>query len=320
VSAPAGTNVTVFLDGLRIAEVETDEQGRFVHTYPVEKIETGTHAAYASVGVAISEEAGFSVVRRNTTTGLAAARLVEVGRSLADNWTVVCSGTLLTEDGVPVKNTSVDVYVDERYSGSGQTGEDGTYAFSTSSLDEGTRNLTVAFYPDGLPLNWSESAPVGVVVPGPLDTSAFLYLAGLGGGAVGAMLLLRRRRPAAAAAVASVIPPPEPVVVLPPAPTPLEAAAAAALLVEGVDGREAVTRLYRRLVRELDARHPGQYLFSFTPRELAARFAADPVGGELAVLVRVHERVRYAGERPMEEDIRLVHTAFIKVISEGGVH
>ncbi len=107
---------------------------------------------------------------------------------------------------------------------------------------------------------------------------------------------------------------------LPPAPTVEEAAGAAAVLEAGVDGREAVTRLYRRLVRELDLRHPGELLLSLTPRELAARFAGAPAGEALGRLVRVHERVRYAGLEPTEEDIRLVREAFIHVISESGSH
>ena len=84
--------------------------------------------------------------------------------------------------------------------------------------------------------------------------------------------------------------------------------------------REAVTRLYRRLVRELDARHPGGLLLSLTPRELAARFAAGPAGEGIGRLVSVHERVRYAGHEPTEEDILLVRETFIHVISEGGSH
>jgi len=133
------------------------------------------------------------------------------------------------------------------------------------------------------------------------------------------VLYLRRRGAAGEGGVALPGgPPPEPVIELPPAPTVDEAEQAAALLAEGVDGREAVTRLYRRLVRELDARHPGQALPSLTPREIAARFASGPTGGDLATLVRVHERVRYAGCDPTEEDIRTVNKAFIHVITEGG--
>ena len=156
----------------------------------------------------------------------------------------------------------------------GDTAENGSYAINATYLEPGRHNLTVYYYPDDLPLNWSASAPVEVVVPSLLDWLApLLYLLGLGGAGLGAVLYLRRRRAASAPAAGTAGgPPPEPVVELPPAPTVEEAAGAAALLEAGVDGREAVTRLYRRLVRELDLRHPGEALLSLTPRELGARF------------------------------------------------
>ncbi|MEN6341121.1 MAG: DUF4129 domain-containing protein, partial [Methanospirillum sp.] len=200
---------------------------------------------------------------------------------------------------------------------------DGAYAINATYLEPG-RHLLVARYaaPVDLPLNGSVSAPVELQVPSILDWLApLLYLLGLGGAGLGAVLYLRRRRalPARHAAYRAA-PPPEPVVELPPAPTVAEAASAAAVLENGVDGREAVTRLYRRLVRELDLRHPGERLLSLTPREIGARFADGPAGEALRELVRVHERVRYAGAEPTEEDIRLVREAFIHVITESGSH
>ena len=318
VRAPAGTEVTLFADGRPLAGVVTGEDGRFAVPYRIERVDAGRHAAYASAGAAISSEAAFTVEERNTTIDLAVGELFAEGGS----WAAPCAGNLTTEDGVPVRDAYVEIYFDEWEWDGGDTVENGSYAFNATYLETGRHNLTARYYPDDLPLNWSESAPVEVVVPSLMDWLApVLYLLGFGGAAVGAVLYLRRRRTAPAPAPVRVTsPPPEPVVELPPAPTVEEAASAAALLEAGVDGREAVTRLYRRLVRELDARHPGALLLSLTPRELAARFAAGPAGDELGALVRVHERVRYAGLEPTEEDIRLVREAFVHVISDGGSH
>ncbi|MEN6518352.1 MAG: DUF4129 domain-containing protein [Methanospirillum sp.] len=318
VRAPAGTEVTVYSDGRPLAGVVSGADGRFAFPYRIDRVDAGRHAAYASAGPALSDERNFTVLKRNTTVDLAAA-LVSVNGS----WTAVCTGNLSTVDGVPVRDALVGIYVDRSSWANGYTGADGAYAINATYLEPGRHNLTARYAAaDGRPLNASVSAPVELQVPSVLDWLApLLYLLGLGGAGLGAVLYLRRRRalpsPPAGRRTG---PPPEPVVELPPAPTVEEAASAAAVLEAGVDGREAVTRLYRRLVRELDLRHPGELLLSFTPREIAARFAAGPAGEPLSRLVRVHERVRYAGLEPTEEDIRVVHEAFIHVISESGSH
>jgi hypothetical protein len=322
VRAPPGTEVTVFADGRLLAGVTAGADGRFAFPYRIERVEAGPHTAYASAGAAIADERNFTVRKRNTTIDLAVAPLLDEGGFLVGARTAVCTGSLSTEDGVPVRDAPVTIYLDNFGWVRGTTAANGSYAINASSLQPGRHNLTARYTPDGQPLNASRSAPVQVVVPSLMDLLApLLYLLGLGGAALGAVLYLRRRRGMPSPPVRSRSgPPPEPVVELPPAPTVEEAAGAAAVLEAGVDGREAVTRLYRRLVRELDLRHPGERLRSFTPREIAARFAGAPVGDALGQLVRVHERVRYAGLEPTEEDILLVRETFIHVISESGSH
>lgn len=317
VRGPAGVEVTVFMDERLLAGVVSGADGRFAFPYRVGEVAAGGHRAYASAGAALSDERNFTVEKRNTTVELA-ARLVSVNGTR----TAECTGNVTTADGVPVRDGPVAVYLDRRVREKGATGGDGAYVVNATFLPPGRHNLTARFDPAGFPLNGSESLPVEVVVPSILDWLApLLYVLGLGGAAVGAVLYLRRRRGVLEPAAGRVSgPPPEPVVELPPAPTVEEAAGAAAVLAEGVDGRETITRLYRRLVRELDARHPGERLRSLTPRELAARYAGGPAGEELGALVRVHERVRYAGLEPTEENIRLVRETFIHVISEGGSH
>jgi hypothetical protein len=316
VSAPAGTGVTIFADGRLLAGVVSGADGRFRFPYRVERIEAGRHAAYASAGAAISEDAAFTIDERNTTLDLAVS-LENEGWLVVPNWTAYCTGVLETEDGVPVRDVPVEVDVEEWWWNDGTTGEDGAYRVNATNLEPGRQNLTAWFYPDEEPLNWTVSAPVELEVPSLAGALApLLYLAGLGLAGLGAVLYLRRRRAGEAVPARARAPPPEPVVELPPAPTPEEAAAAADLLGAGVDGRETITRLYRRLARELDSRHPREFLQSFTPRELAARFAAAPWSAELAALVAVHERVRYAGRAPTEEDIHLARETFIRVISE----
>ena len=320
VSAPAGTGVTIFADGRLLAGVVSGADGRFRFPYRVERIEAGRHAAYASAGAAISEDAAFTIDERNTTLDLAVS-LENEGWLVVPNWTAYCTGVLETEDGVPVRDVPVEVDVEEWWWNDGTTGEDGAYRVNATNLEPGRQNLTAWFYPDEEPLNWTVSAPVELEVPSLAGALApLLYLAGLGLAGLGAVLYLRRRRAGEAVPARARAPPPEPVVELPPAPTPEEAAAAADLLGAGVDGRETITRLYRRLARELDSRHPREFLQSFTPRELAARFAAAPWSAELAALVAVHERVRYAGRAPTEEDIRQARETFIRVISESEDH
>lgn len=66
--------------------------------------------------------------------------------------------------------------------------------------------------------------------------------------------------------------PPKPVIELPPAPTVEEATGAATLLFEGVDGLEAITWLYRQLVRVFDVRNPGCLI----PNPLFISYITEP--------------------------------------------
>lgn len=310
VRGPAGTQVTIFSDGKPLAGVVTGEGGGFTFPYRVGEIEAGRHTAYAAVGVALSDQQPFTITRLNTTLGLA-ADLVEVNGS----WRAVCTGNLTAEGDRPVVDAPVQVLLDGKRAAQVMTDGNGSYRATVQNLTGGSHLLKVRFDPAGFPLNRSESALVKIEVPSILGLLALLlYVLGIGGAAVGAVLYLRRRRTAARAPHERRE---EPVVVIPPAPTVEEATGAATLLAEGVDGREAITRLYRRLVRELDLRHPGCHLRSETPREIADRFAATPYGVRLTDLVGIHERIRYAGQQPTEEDIRRVREDFIYVITEG---
>jgi hypothetical protein len=310
VRGPAGTQVTIFSDGKPLAGVVTGEDGGFDFPYRVGEIEAGQHTAYAAAGVALSDEQPFTITKLNTTLALA-VHLVEVNGS----WRAVCTGNLTAGGDRPVVDAPVQVLLDGKRAAQVTTNGNGSYRATVQNLTGGTHLLKGRFDPAGFPLNRSESAPVTVEVPSILGLLALiLYALGIGGAAVGAVLYLRRRRTAAAAPHERRE---EPVVELPPAPTVEEATGAATLLAEGVDGREAITRLYRRLVRELDARNPGCHLRSKTPREIADRFAAAPCGVRLTDLVGVHERIRYAGREPTEEDIRRVREDFIYVITEG---
>ena len=310
VRGPAGTQVTIFSDGKPLAGVVTGDDGGFDFPYRVGEIEAGKHTAYAAAGVALSDEHPFTITKLNTTLDLA-AHLVEVNGS----WRAVCTGNLTAEGDRPVVDAPVQVFLDGKRAAQVTTSGNGSYRATVQNLTGGTHVLKARFDPAGFPLNRSESAPVTVEVPSILGLLALLlYVLGIGGAAVGAILYLRRRRTATTAPHERRE---EPVVELPPAPTVEEATGAAALLAEGVDGREAITRLYRRLVRELDVRNPGCHLRSKTPREIADRFAAAPCGVRLTDLVGVHERIRYAGREPTEEDIRRVREDFIYVITEG---
>ncbi|WP_440949188.1 DUF4129 domain-containing protein [Methanosphaerula subterraneus] len=310
VRGPAGTQVTIFSDGKPLAGVATGDDGGFDFPYRVGEIEAGRHTAYAAAGVALSDEQSFTITKLNSTLALA-VNLVEVNGS----WRAVCTGNLTAEGDRPVVDAPVQVLLDGKRAAQMTTNGNGSYRATVQNLTGGTHMLKARFDPAGFPLNRSESAPVTVEIPSILGLLALLlYALGIGGAAIGAVLYLRRRRTAATAPHERRE---EPVVELPPAPTVEEATGAATLLAEGVDGREAITRLYRRLVRELDARNPGCHLRSKTPREIADRFAAAPCGVRLTDLVGVHERIRYAGREPTEEDIRRVREDFIYVITEG---
>jgi hypothetical protein len=313
VRGPAGTQVTIFSDGKPFAGVVTGEDGGFTFPYRVGEIEAGKHMAYASAGAALSDEDPFTITKVNTTLDLAAP-LVEVNGS----WRAVCTGNLTATGDRPVVDAPVLVFLDGKRAAQVTTDENGSYRTTVQNLTGGTHVLKARFDPAGFPLNGSESAPVTIEVPSLLGLLALiLYVLGIGGAAIGAYLYLRRRRKVGKVLVDRRELPPEPVIELPPAPTVEEATGAATLLVEGVDGREAITRLYRRLVRELDTRNPGRHLRSKTPREIAAHFAAASYGIRLTDLVGVHERIRYAGREPTEEDIRRVREDFIYVITEG---
>ena len=91
VRAPAGTAVTLFADGRPLAGVVSGADGRFAFPYRVERIDTGSHAAYASAGAAISDERNFTVDERNTTIDLV------VGPLFQENgyWAALCTGNLV---------------------------------------------------------------------------------------------------------------------------------------------------------------------------------------------------------------------------------
>ena len=313
VRGPAGTQVTIFSDGKPLAGVVTGEEGNFNFPYRVGEIEAGRHTAYASAGVALSDEQSFTITKLNTTLDLAAG-LVEVNGS----WRVVCTGNLTAEGERPVVDAPVQVLLDGKRAAQVMTDGNGSYRATVQNLTGGSHLLKARFDPAGFPLNRSESAVVKVEVPSILGLLALiLYALGIGAAAIGAFLYLRRRQTVTPTPRDRRGELPEPEVEIPPAPTVEEANGAATLLAEGVDGREAITRLYRQLVRELDARNPGVHIRSKTPREIAGHFAAEPYGLRLTDLVGIHERIRYAGRQPTEEDIRRVREDFIHVITEG---
>ena len=318
VAAPAGTEVTLFSDGRPLAGVVTGADGRFAFPYRLERVDAGRHAAYASAGAAISDERNFTVEERNTTVDLAVAMVSENG-----TWTALCTGVLATEDGVPVRDALVEVYFDDWSWADGYTAENGSYAINATYLEPGRHNLTARYYPDDLPLNWSESAPVEVAVPTLIDSLApLLYLVGLGVAAVGAVLYLRRRQalpslPAAARRPGRRPSPwscsrPRRPSRRPPGPRPSSRpGSTGARPSRGSTGGScasstSATRASSCSRSRRASSRPG------SPRA--------PAGEALGRLVRVHERVRYAGLEPTEEDIRLVREAFIHVISESGSH
>jgi len=321
VSGSVETEVTIFLDGKPLAGVVTGEGGRFNFQYLVGKIEAGQHMAYASAGVSLSDERSFTITRMNTILSLT-IRLVEVNGI----WNAVCTGNLTTERDQPVVDAPIQVLLDGNLVAQATTDANGSYQATVQNLIGGSHVLEARFNMAGFPLNGSDtmngtkSAPVKIEVLSNHGLLAqILYILGIGGAAVGAVFYLRRRRTIGVVHRGWRVEPHEPVVELPLAPTMEEATGAATFLVEGVDGHEAITRLYHHLVRELDVRNPGYNIRSETPREIADRFAAEPYGVWLTDLIGIHEQVCFAGRQPTEEDICRVRDDFIYVITEGSL-
>jgi hypothetical protein len=323
-AAPAGTVATIFVDGLRLAGVVIDHDGRFSFPYRIEQVEAGVHTAYASIDSEISDVRNFTVASRSTTLTLTVRPAEESGAEK-------CFGTgrLLTQDGVPVQGAPVYLGVDGQTSWEcGTTGADGVFTLTTGELSPRTHTLKAQFDPGRFPLNGSESEPVRVVVSSHLGWLASLvYLLGIGGAAIGGVLFLRKRHTSdAPPSVSTVEPAPAPNrPAEPPTVSTIEEARTIAdqftvTNEDGVDGYETIARTYSQLVRELEAKSPKLQLRSRTPRKLAAQFADQPYGDQLAVLVEIHERVRYAKHEPTDEDIHRAREAFIDVITEGSGH
>lgn len=70
-----------------------------------------------------------------------------------------------------------------------------------------------------------------------------------------------------------------------------------------IDGYETMVQTYLCLIRELDEKYPDLRLRSLSPRNLVVRLADKPFGNQLGLLVRIHEKVRYAEIEPTEEGL-----------------
>ena len=322
VDAPAGTKVRVFVDGLQAGGGIIETGGRFSIPFRIEQIEARTHTAYASVGSDISDVSTFTVEGDNTTISFA----VRLDAENQDR-IVVGTGSLVTEDGVPVRGARVSVNFDGRVSWDyGLTGDDGVYTLTTEHLSPGVHTLKTRFDPVGFPLNGSESTPVTVQGTSHVDWIASLvYFLAVGGAGVGGVLFLRGRHENAALPTAGTVVA-APVCLVEPRlmPTIEESrmmAEHATVTKEGrVDMSETVAQIYRLLVRELEVKNPDLRLRSRTPRNLAVLFADRPFGDQTGVFIGVHEKVRYAEHDPTEEDLHLVREAFIYIITGGSGH
>lgn len=322
VQAPAGTAVRVFVDGRQSGSTMTDQEARFSFPYRIDQVAAETHTAYASVDSAISDVSNFTVDRRNTTISLTAHVVKENGTVKG-----IGTGRLVTGDGVPVRSARVSLDVDSRSSwGEAITGDDGVFAITAEQLSPKNHTLKARFDPGGFPLNGSESAPVTVVAPSGIDWFAsIIYLFGIGGAAVGAVLFLRTRqgKDVPPSAQADEISPPDSV-----EPSPVPTLEEAYLIADratipggdGVNRYESIGQIYRQLVREMEGNNPDLRLRWRTPRDLARMFADQPYGDQLALLVEIHEKVRYADHEATEEDLERMREAFISIITEGGGH
>lgn len=318
VNAPAGTEVTTFVDGKQIGSAVTGSDGRYSSSYRIEQIEARSHTAYASTDSDISEVNSFTVASRNTTVSLVVHLNVENGTRRG-----VGTGRVVTEDGIPVRGARVYLDVDGRaWSGEGATGDNGEYTITTEPLSPKIHTLKAWVDPTGFPITGSESLPVIIEVPFAFGLlAATVYLLGVGGAAIGGVLFLRKREAtdapvsvrAEGAAHARMVDPPL-------TPTIEEAHVIAdqipVIMEGGVDGCQTIAQTYRQVVRELEARNPDLQLRSRTPRNLAALFADRPFGDQLAVLVGIHEKVWYAEDEPTDEDLDRVREAFISIITE----
>ncbi len=322
VLAAEGTRVDVFVDGHLIGGALSDANRRFSIPFRIEKGRAGTHTAYASLDTMLSKVTNFTVDMTNTSISLD-ARVV----SLNGTWVAIGSGRLVTQTGVPVRGARVYVNVDGRTSlETGFTGDDGEFSISTGPLPTGTRTLTAWFESDDLPLAGSTSPSVTVDIPQHLEwLTSIVYLFGFGGAIIGSIFFLRKKRPEEEP-VATVITVNVPEITFEPPPLPsLEEANSIAdtvvMTVDGrIDGRATIKETYRRLVFEMDARHPDLHLRSETPRDLSELFAKWPYGPQLKRLVEVHEKIQYAENNPTEDDLQVARESFITVLTEGTEH
>lgn len=313
-TAPSGAEVTVFADGRPLAGVVADHAGAFSYAYTLERITAGLHRAYAAAGSGLSPETPFTVTRQNTTL-LLAASLEETNGTR----TAVCTGNLTAASGRPVRDAPVTLLLDGKRVGSGQTDDAGAFRAVAPNLTGGEHVLRARFDPVGFPLNGSESAPITLEVP----TLAWLvvavvYAGGIALGLAGTVIYLRRRRTVRATPARLPRAPPMPDLQLPPVLTRIEAEAVVEELAGPVDGREAITRLYRQLVRQLDLQEPKKALRSRTPRELAAHTSGRSWSAAFRELVGIHERVRHEGHSPTEEDIRRTREICIMIMAGEG--
>ncbi len=268
-----GASVEIYVDSRPAATVTLDDGGSYRYPYRVDRILPGPHLAYAVAGSIFSEIATFEILTENTNITLALAE--------TDGTAAACTGNLTTAGGLPVTLAPVLIRIDGDTLVATQTDRNGTYERAIT-LAAGEHTLRAEFHAAGYPLNESMSDTEMIVVHGeglsPLPFAAALAAA------AGSGWYLRRRQehrkeepitePSREVVETTKAPPEVDITNLPP--------------------REAATALYRALRIRLDLSETK------TPRD-CARLAPEYAG-----FFERYELIRYAGETPSAEELRVM--------------
>jgi hypothetical protein len=169
-------SVRIVIDGNAVAHSNTNASGYYEDTFSVSELAPGTHTVTTNfLPTDATPINPSSSTARNFTIGTSAVsnNLRVSGTSLLQD-SVTLSGALLTEMGVPVRNTTVLLYVDNTTYKGAQTDENGFYSLTYSqSVPSALTSLTprqlhvyTLFTPDGQPLNAAQSDVVSVALGG----------------------------------------------------------------------------------------------------------------------------------------------------------
>ncbi len=142
-------SVTMNIDNRDSTETMTGFSGEYEFHYLINKIPPGRHTVYVSNGGIFSNPGSFTVIAVNSVTTLTVP-------AVSDKPSVNITGSLYTNQGIPVIDAPVTIAWDRTNTTDVTTGDDGKYT-TVITLPNGNHTVQAIFQGVGYPINPSKS-------------------------------------------------------------------------------------------------------------------------------------------------------------------